>query len=63
MNDKETEQLVRALSAIIMDSVLALIQNDSHCWSMRPCQTCKAITSITGKKFGCYKYQEENNNK
>lgn len=57
MEDKQTEQIIKAAANVLMDTVLELIQNDSHMWSLRPCSTCAAITSIVGRPFGCYEYQ------
>ena len=37
-------------------TILQLLQNDPHQWSMRPCATCQAMTSIVGKDFGCVLY-------
>jgi len=45
---------------LFVDAVSDLIYEDSHRWSSRPCQTCKAITTIIKKPFGCYKYAELN---
>jgi len=47
------EKIIRAAVNIIVEPILALIQNDPHQWSIRPCSTCEAITSIIGKPFGC----------
>ena len=59
MTDDEAKRLIRAASNILIDAVLDIIQKDSHQWSMRPCQSCQTISSIIGKPFGCYKYQEQ----
>ncbi len=44
---------------LLIDALRDLIYNDSHRWSKRPCQTCRAITSIIKKPFGCYQKMEE----
>jgi len=36
-----------------INPVLDLIQGDPHAWSTRPCQTCKAVSLIIGRPFGC----------
>ncbi len=36
-----------------------LIYEDSHRWSERPCGTCRAIGSLIGEPFGCYRYANE----
>jgi len=42
---------------ILTDAIFDLLQNDPHGWSRRPCSTCRSITSIIGRPFGCYEYQ------
>ena len=59
MTDDEIKQMIRVASVVWMDTVLGVIQSDPHQWSRRPCETCRAVTSIIGRPFGCYKYQEE----
>lgn len=41
----------------LMEAVLRVIQADPHQWSRRPCQSCRAVSAIVGKPFGCYEYQ------
>jgi len=41
---------------LVIGSVLRLLQDDGHQWSSRSCSTCKTITSIVGKPFGCIEY-------
>ena len=57
--ENKAENLVKVAANILMEAVLGIIQNDSHQWSMRPCQSCRTISSIIGEPFGCYKYQEQ----
>lgn len=56
------EKVIKAAANILMDTVLELLQKDPHQWSTRPCSTCKAISSILGKPFGCYKYKKDKDN-
>lgn len=37
----------------ILDAVLSLLQDDPHQWSTRPCPTCRTITGIVRRPFGC----------
>ncbi len=53
------ERRIRALEALLPAVVLDLIQRDPHQWSTRGCGTCKAITSMIGLPFGCYRYRIE----
>lgn len=48
-----TEQAQETLLA----AVLRLLQEDPHMWSARPCKTCKAVSAIADRPFGCYEYQ------
>ena len=57
MNDAELKQMVRVQVDIIMDTVVKTIGMDGHQWSKRPCQTCRAVSSLIGRPFGCYWYQ------
>lgn len=52
------EEVIRAAVNVQMDSILRLMYEDPHQWSNRPCNTCRAITAILGKPFGCYEYQQ-----
>ena len=56
---QEIKEIMKAGVSILMDTVLDLLQKDAHSWSTRPCGTCKAISSIIDKPFGCYQYKIE----
>ena len=58
MTDDEAKKLVRAAASVLLDAVLSIIQDDPHGWSKRPCDSCRIVSSIIGKPFGCYEYQE-----
>lgn len=45
--------MIDAATKLIRATVLKLIEDDPHSWSTRPCQTCKAVSTITGEPFGC----------
>ena len=36
-----------------LQRALQLIQKDPHQWTARPCPTCRTISRICGKPFGC----------
>ena len=55
----EQEKMIKACANILLETVANTIYADPHQWSKRPCETCKAITGILGKTFGCYRYQEK----
>ena len=55
--DELTQQAVKAAVGVIMGSVVETIGVDGHQWSDRPCQTCKAVSGLIGRPFGCYWYQ------
>jgi len=41
---------------IQVDQILRLLREDNHYWSERPCATCKTISTIIERPFGCYEY-------
>lgn len=51
--------VVRAAVRIQVDSILSLLQDDPHQWSARPCATCRAISTIVARPFGCLKYASD----
>ena len=59
MTEEEAKQIVKAAASIVIDAVVNAIQNDGHVYGTRPCETCRAVSGIIGKPFGCYKYQED----
>ncbi len=59
MTDKELKQAIRIQVDLLMDAVVDTIGADGHGWSDRPCQTCKAVSSLIDRPFGCYWYQEK----
>lgn len=44
---------VTATVTQIADAVARLIEADSHQFSTRPCQTCRAVSSLLARPFGC----------
>ena len=57
MIDEEAKIIVRAAANLILDAVSDCLYGDPHQWSNRPCGTCRTITLLVGKPFGCYRYQ------
>ena len=55
----DREEISTALS-MLMDTIMSLLQEDPHSWSTRPCGTCRTISGIVGRPFGCYEYQRKN---
>lgn len=53
--------IIEAAARMQLSAALDMIYTDSHSWSERPCGTCRAITGLLGKPFGCYRYQAERN--
>jgi len=53
------EKVIKAAVNVLMKPILDLLQDDPHMWSMRPCSTCRAISSMVGKPFGCYFYAQK----
>ena len=52
--------VVKAAVIVVMEAAMDLIQRDPHQWGTRPCQTCRAVTALLGKPFGCIRWQQEN---
>jgi len=53
------EDLLRASVRVVIGATLDMLQEDPHQWSTRPCATCRAITAIVARPFGCYLYMEQ----
>lgn len=59
---KENPKLNELLSVAadqLFDAALNLLQADPHQWSTRPCQTCRAISAIAKRPFGCELYRKQ----
>ena len=52
-------EIIRTAVKVVIEPVLRLLQGDPHAWSERPCQTCRSVSSIVGKPFGCSLYAIE----
>lgn len=46
----------------LIEVLIDLLYEDPHNWSARPCPTCRVITTIAGKPFGCDKKRELSKN-
>jgi hypothetical protein len=40
---------------LLIDALVNILNEDGHQWSTRPCPTCRVITAVIGKPFGCDK--------
>jgi hypothetical protein len=58
MDDHNNEEIVRIAARVVMGAALDLIQADPHQWSTRPCQTCRSVSSLAGRPFGCLAYKQ-----
>lgn len=38
---------------LVAETVARTIESDPHVFSTRPCQTCKAVSGLVGRAFGC----------
>jgi hypothetical protein len=47
------EQLSYSVAMARAETIARLWESDPHQFSSRPCSTCKAITGVLGRKFGC----------
>lgn len=54
-----TDEIIKSFRTSLIDTVLNLIQSDPHQWTIRPCPTCRAISNMIDKPFGCILYAQE----
>lgn len=59
MSEPTTKEVIQAAASVLIDAALAALQTDNHYWSTRPCDTCRFISGIRGKPFGCYEYARQ----
>jgi hypothetical protein len=57
----DEKQIVQAAASVLIDAALRLLQEDPHRWSDRPCPTCRSVSEIAGKPFGCVLYSLQKN--
>lgn len=50
-----SEKIIQAAARVLLNTVIDLIEGDPHQFGTRPCQTCRAISSIIDEPFGCIK--------
>jgi len=56
-DSSDPKVIIQAAAALIVDAALKLIEADPHQWSGRPCSTCRAVTHLVGRRFGCDAYK------
>lgn len=59
MSAEDTEAAVRAAVRFSVDAVARVLDGDPHNWSARPCETCRLVTSVLGRPFGCDRVRQE----
>ncbi len=59
MTDNEAKQIVKAAASVLLEVATDAIYEDPHQWSARPCATCRFVSGIIGKPFGCIKFNHE----
>lgn len=59
MTDDEAKQIVEAAAKVLLEAVTDVLDRDPHCWSYRPCDTCRLVSTIIGKPFGCIRKAQE----
>jgi len=59
VKDPTVREIIKAACKVYMEVILDEIQADPHQWSERPCSTCRTISSMVGKPFGCCLYAEQ----
>ena len=44
-----------SLLRVLAESVASVIERDPHQYTSRPCQTCRVVSGLLGRSFGCEK--------
>jgi len=59
------QEVLQAAVDLFVSAILNIIQRDPHQWSTRPCQSCRTISSLINRPFGCilYRMQKEKEKK
>jgi hypothetical protein len=52
-------RVVEAAALTLVDAALRLIEGDGHTFGSRPCVTCRTVSSLVGRSFGCIAYAEK----
>ena len=47
------EKLASASRAMAIDMALQAVEQDPHQFGTRPCETCRVVTQLCGRPFGC----------
>jgi len=53
VTDSEAHTIVQGAARILIEAVLRVIEDDPHQWSNRLCASCRAVSSVVGRPFGC----------
>jgi hypothetical protein len=56
--EKTHKEVIQACARVFAEACLYLLANDQHTFGKRPCQTCRAISTMLGKPFGCLTHNE-----
>ena len=59
VEDEHVRRVIQSTMEIFMNAALNLIQADPHQWSERPCSTCRAVSELANKPFGCCAYAKK----
>lgn len=57
--DMVDRRVVSAAALLLVDAALRLIEGDSHEFGSRPCVTCRTVSSLVGRSFGCVAFAEK----
>jgi hypothetical protein len=47
-----------ALLRVLAETVASVVEADPHQWSARPCQSCRVVSGLLGRPFGCEKRRD-----
>ena len=51
--------VIQAAAQLLLDAAMRVIYEDPRQWSTRSCATCRTVTGIVGKPFGCDLYRPD----
>jgi len=51
--DAEARAREDAVLRALAEAVASVVERDPHQWSSRPCSSCRAVSGLLGRSFGC----------
>jgi hypothetical protein len=48
-------EALKAAALVLVDAALRVVEGDPHQFGKRPCDSCRTISRLLGRAFGCSK--------